>query len=196
MSFFAPISFESMKVGKIIKSSKMRFIWKFLLDNLDYTVTMFHSKISTKVKILVNGEIVLCTKATEQHIYKFNIRYRQLLVFKTGDIFDLKCENYAFANLLANPVHPRPTTIKRNSAPRVQLRRSLPCALPDEVPSICFRKKVKEVDLLGMASNNPFDMIEEEDDVRMCKTADAFSKNNNVPWPKESPIGYNVKRFN
>ena len=174
----------------------MRFIWKFFLDNLDYTVTMFHSKISTKVKILVNGEIVLCAKATEQHIYKFNIRYRQLIAFKIGDSFDLKCENYSFSNLLSNPVNPRPTTIKRNSAPRVQLRRSLPCALPDEVPTICFRRKVKEVDLLGMVPSNPFDMIEDEDEGRMCKTADAFTKTNTVPWPKEGPTGYSVKRFN
>jgi hypothetical protein len=197
MSTFQPLTFDSAKVGKIFKSSKIRSSWKFLLDGLDYTVVLFYSRISSKVKVLVNGEIALNTKAVESQYYRFNIRYRPMVIVKIGDGFDLRYGNVSSSAVLSG----RQSLGKRenlaeqqeNKTKSVQLRRSLPCAMPKDIPQVNFRKQVKDADLLGMGegSRNPFDMCEEEEFEIQArgKTENGFN-NNQVPWPRGSQFAF------
>lgn len=191
---FEPLSFEFHKVGKMIKSSKQRFTWKILLDNLDYTVDMFYSKYSTKVKILVNGELALSTKATEQQLYKFLIRYRSLSVVKVGDMFDLRCEKLSAEAILSGRQKIKSNKLQTKSVPKVQLRRSLPACLPSEVPTVNFKKTVKNVDLLEFESTNPFDIVEDNLPV-LNKATSMINSGSQVPWPTETFYSASRRRY-
>ena len=191
---FEPLSFEFHKVGKMIKSSKQRFTWKILLDNLDYTVDMFYSKYSTKVKILVNGELALSTKATEQQLYKFLIRYRSLSVVKVGDMFDLRCEKLSAEAILSGRQKIKSNKLQTKSVPKVQLRRSLPACLPSEVPTVNFKKTVKNVDLLEFESTNPFDIVEDNLPV-LNKGTSMINSGSQVPWPTETFYSASRRRY-
>jgi len=47
-----PLYSDNQEVGKHIKSSKRRFVWKFNIEDRDYTVELFNSLVSGKKKIL------------------------------------------------------------------------------------------------------------------------------------------------
>ena len=194
MSVFEPLSFEFHKVGKMIKSSKQRFTWKILLDSLDYTVDMFYSKYSTKVKILVNGELALSTKATEQQLYKFLIRYRPLSIVKVGDVFDLRYEKLSAEAILSGRQKIKSNKLKSSSVPKVQLRRSLPASLPSEIPTVNFKKTVKNVDLLEFESKNPFDLVDDTPPL-LNKATSMISSGSQVPWPMENFYSASRRRY-
>lgn len=194
MSVFEPLSFEFHKVGKLIKSSKMRFTWKILLDTLDYNVDLFYSKLSTKVKVLVNGELALSTKATEQQIYKFLIRYRTLNIVKVGDLFDLRCEKLSAQAILSGKQKINTNKpMKSSTMPKVQLRRSLPSSFPLEQQTVNFRKTVKNADLLDFGSSNPFDYVDDSPPV-LFKTSSMHTSESQVPWPTKDLFSANSRK--
>ena len=53
-----PQYFEIREVGKTIKSTKKQYVWRFRLDNKDYTIELFTSVLSGKKKILQNGQVI------------------------------------------------------------------------------------------------------------------------------------------
>ena len=53
-----PQYFEIREVGKTIKSTKKQYIWRFRLDQKDYTLELFTSVLSGKKKILQNGQVI------------------------------------------------------------------------------------------------------------------------------------------
>lgn len=190
MSVFQPISFQALKVGKVFKSSKKRFTWKILLDGLDYTVDMYYSKISTKIKIFVNNEMVLDTKAKESQYYKFKIRYRPLYVIKTGENFDLRYGTISSENVLKTRVlGGNVQQAKRSATPKVPLRRSLPCALPQNILRVSFTREVADFDLLGIGNEpkNPFDNIEDSEEKPHNLSTLGL---NTVPWPAYRTFPY------
>lgn len=197
MAVFKPISSQVFEVGKIIKSTKKRYSWKILLDELDYVVDFYYSKISSKIKILVNGELALDTKSTEHQQYKFNIRYRPLVIVRTGKDFDLRYGRISSEAVLSGKQEIEPerksrldATDKKIKTPKPPLRRSLPIALPKDIPSIQFRKNVQDIDLLDFKaeSRNPFEEYEEAEQRKMFKTAG--TKSSTVPWPSNNPFAF------
>ena len=54
---FKPIDYQVIKIGRLIKASKVRYTWDFELDKKRYTVHRFVSKVSRKEKIIVNGDM-------------------------------------------------------------------------------------------------------------------------------------------
>lgn len=161
----------------------MRFTWKILLDSLDYSVDLFYSKLSTKVKVLVNGELALSTKATEQQVYKFLIRYRTLAIVRVGDLFDLRWEKLSAQAILTGKQSIKPNRPSKSfTMPKVQLRRSLPTSYPSETQTVNFRKTAKNADLLDFGSSNPFDCIDDSPPV-LFKTSSMRAPENQVPWP-------------
>jgi hypothetical protein len=113
---------------------------------------------------------------------------------KSGDTFDLKFEGQSFYALLAAGVVQKKEPAPRNSIPRAQLRRSLPSSLPADIPTVNFKRKVTNTDLLGISSN-PFDCLEEVEQSRMSKTSNAFQDKNAVPWPNDKPISLSMKKL-
>ena len=154
---------------------------------------MYYSKISSRVRVFVNAELVLSTKATESQYYKFKIRYRPLYIIKIGEIFDLRYGSVSSQAVLNNKNlnGTANNQEKQEKIPekeqKTQLRRSLPTSLPSNIPKISFKREVKEVDLLDLnePSNNPFDFCEEEKPQHF-KTASLLTTNNSVPWPSSN----------
>lgn len=96
---FKPLAFDKCKVGKRIKSTKVKFLWKFELDNKEYEVTLFLSKLSGKRKILLNGDIHTTAKrsSTVFGSYPLRIGSHSLLIFEVDDNkFDLRINNMSF----------------------------------------------------------------------------------------------------
>ena len=159
---------------------------------------MYYSKISSKVKVFVNMELALSTKATEGQYYKFNIRYRPLIVIKIGEDFDLRYGSISALAVLQSKEslnnrikisEPRPNEPRPKSPPRALLRRSLPCSLPKDIPNVVFKKEVKNVDLLEIehSSSNPFENIEEIEE--KPNTDNLYKTSSEVPWPS-NPTAY------
>lgn len=57
MTEFTPISFNCYGVGKWSKSSKKKFVWKFLLNQKEQEIVLFFSYWTGRLRILVNGDI-------------------------------------------------------------------------------------------------------------------------------------------
>lgn len=96
---FKPLAFDKCNVGKRIKSTKKKFLWRFELDNKEYEVILFLSKLSGKRKILLNGDIHTTAKrsSTVFGSYPLRIGSHSLLVFEVDDNkFDLRINNMSF----------------------------------------------------------------------------------------------------
>jgi hypothetical protein len=95
---FKPISYEKLRVGKLIKSSKKRFCWVFELETYHYTIDLFSSRISGKRTILVNGNKVVSTKTSGLGTtYQVNIPKHKVLIYELGDTcFELRVDNVLF----------------------------------------------------------------------------------------------------
>ena len=59
---FKPQYYERREVGKTIKSTKLQYIWRLQLDDTDFTVELFTSKLTSKKKVVVNGKVILDDK--------------------------------------------------------------------------------------------------------------------------------------
>jgi hypothetical protein len=53
-----PIYQDVRDVGKNISSTKKLYIWKFTLEEREYTIELFNSVLSGKKKITQNGQII------------------------------------------------------------------------------------------------------------------------------------------
>jgi hypothetical protein len=80
---FHPLFHESLKVGRRIKSSKKKYTWRFQLDSQEFTIDLFVSKISSKRKILLNGDIKFSGKKANGILfsYAFKIGPTTVMVF-------------------------------------------------------------------------------------------------------------------
>lgn len=96
---FKPISFEKFRVGKLIKSSKKRFCWKFELDGTGYTLDLFSSRISGKRTIILDGNKVVSTKTSGMgSTYQVPIQKHKVIIYEIGDTqYDLRVDNMPFA---------------------------------------------------------------------------------------------------
>lgn len=92
---------EATDIGKHIKSTKQKLLWKLKLDDRLCCVELYLSKLSGKVKILVNGDIKLNTKRKSgcAFAYSLNIGKTVLMVLQRGDDYDLRIGNVAFRDL-------------------------------------------------------------------------------------------------
>lgn len=93
-------SFE--EVGKHLKSSKKRYIWKFLLSQATHNVVCDTSVVSNKVKIQLNGKVVKETDvwAGQGFQHKFSVDGHECIIIQEGDRFELRIDNKIFLHLL------------------------------------------------------------------------------------------------
>ena len=59
---FRPLYYEMREVGKTIKSTKLQYIWRLQLDNSEFAVELFTSKLTSKKKVVVNEKVLLDDK--------------------------------------------------------------------------------------------------------------------------------------
>ena len=96
---FKPLAYEVTNVGRHIKSTKKKYLWKLELDNKEYEITLYISKLSSKRKILLNGDIHSIEKrsSTTFGSYPLRVGSHNLLVFEVDDNkFDLRVDNLSF----------------------------------------------------------------------------------------------------
>ncbi|CAG9319904.1 unnamed protein product [Blepharisma stoltei] len=95
---FSPLVFDSINVGRHIKGSKKRYIWKFELDGKENIVDLYISKFTGKRKILINGDIKIdARKLGAYATYPLKIGKHSIIVYeKEANVYDLRCDNLSF----------------------------------------------------------------------------------------------------
>lgn len=95
--------FEERNVGKRLKFTKKRYTWKFEIDNCEFVIDLFVSRVSGKKKILVNGDIKVETSNPMPLGSCFPLRYgnHKIQVIATGEnSFDLRIDSQSFISML------------------------------------------------------------------------------------------------
>ena len=62
------------KVGKIVPSSKLKYTWAFDIDGDQYTVNLYHSKITHKFEVRINGKIYMVDRGKSAEDFKYTTR--------------------------------------------------------------------------------------------------------------------------
>lgn len=80
-------SFE--EVGKHVKSSKKRYIWRFCIREKTHTVVCDTSMVSNKIKLVIDGTPILETDiwAGQGFQHKFTIEGADCHLLQSGDRF-------------------------------------------------------------------------------------------------------------
>lgn len=93
-------------VGKMVKTSKARVIWKLAFENefIPHTVELAHSLVSGKIEISLDSVAVFQCKSfsgTFEHIAVLNTQLLRITVKDTFDgfIYDLACNNVHFPKM-------------------------------------------------------------------------------------------------
>lgn len=103
MSIFKAQNFEEHNIGKRIKSTKKRLTWRFELDKHNHQIDLYLSKLSGKIKIILDGDIKLNTRRYSEidGNYPLKIRTRTLYVYQIGENdYDIRVGKLCFYNLL------------------------------------------------------------------------------------------------
>lgn len=72
------------KVGKIVPSSKLKYTWVFSIEGDNYTVNLYHSKLTGKFEVRVNGKryMVERGKTAEQFKYIARLTNHEVKILK------------------------------------------------------------------------------------------------------------------
>ena len=103
---FVPISTNKMNVGKIIKSSKKKISWEFLLEQQKHCIDLFVSRMSGKRVVYLDGYIVSKNYRNSEYFgnYPVAIGKYTIVVFETdNNEFDLRLGELSFSYLLTEP---------------------------------------------------------------------------------------------
>ena len=102
MSEIKAINFTENKVGKRIKASKKKYSWRLLINNREYSLDLFVSKLSGKLKVVVNNDIVHTGKRTKSVAFQYSSDFsgHQIHLIQQGKQFDLRIDSVAFDYLL------------------------------------------------------------------------------------------------
>lgn len=110
---FAPISFNKMNVGKIIKSTKKKISWEFLLEQQKHHIDLFISRMSGKRVVYLDGYIVSKNYRNSEYYgnYPVKIGKYTIIVFETdNNEFDLRLGELSFSHLETSPKNPIKST--------------------------------------------------------------------------------------
>jgi hypothetical protein len=94
------VYFAVQDVGKHMKKSKKRFIWKFQIDGHEHVLEMFVSYMSGKKQIILDGRSVYeAQKMTSSFQFPFTVENASSMVVQHGDQFELRINNQVFSHL-------------------------------------------------------------------------------------------------
>lgn len=98
MTGFQALSYSEEKVGKHIKASKKKHSWHASIDGHELKVELYISKLSRKIKLFINKDLVYHGKLTKSNLLQFNQEYfgHQVHVLQQGKIFDLRVDSVSF----------------------------------------------------------------------------------------------------
>ena len=187
MCDFKALSHETFNVGKRVKSSKKKFIFKFELDKQDYTLEIYLSKLSGKIRIFLNGDMRVNSRQTGamNTRYPLKIRTRTLYVQHIGDnLFDLLVGRHSFHKSYEKSWNEpkfsdewsesKPEFEEPSSDEEPKRRGSMPAQDPEDEPKPKPRNSMAPV-----RSSNPFENISDHE--LENEPSDLF-----VPLPRKS----------
>jgi hypothetical protein len=101
--------FDKQSVGKRIKSSKKRFLWRFEIDGNQHQVDLYCSRLSGRRKLFFDGDLKHDTYTTGGMGTSYPIRYGRhvFLIVQVGDCdYDLRIDNLSFKEMLSKQKEP------------------------------------------------------------------------------------------
>ena len=101
--------FDKQSVGKRIKSSKKRFLWRFEIDGNQHQVDLYCSRLSGRRKLFFDGDLKHDTYTTGGIGASYPIRYGRhvFLIVQVGDCdYDLRIDNISFKEMLSKQKGP------------------------------------------------------------------------------------------
>ena len=92
------ISFTESKVGKRIKGSKKLYSWKLKIEKKELNIDLFVSKISHKIKLLVNNEIQFAGKHVKGTNFQsaFEFEDHKVNISQQDKKFELRVDSVLF----------------------------------------------------------------------------------------------------
>ena len=105
--------FTTKDVGKVIKGSKRVFVWEFSINDLLYRIEYFHSKVSNKRRINLNGNKILDTKEANKNFkFTFSNKENSFTIIQLNPTnFELLIDDFEFSRLSA--AVPGPASVKQ-----------------------------------------------------------------------------------
>ena len=91
------ISHSTEYIGLIIKSTKISYTWKLILDSSEVTIVALVSKLTSKVIILANGVVVFQGKKPGKYFsHEFCLHNYSLSITQTEAFYDLFIDGLSF----------------------------------------------------------------------------------------------------
>ena len=100
---FKALDFSTQNVGKRIKKTKKKLSWTFELEGKAHLLEMYISKLSSKIKIILDGDIKVDTKRNPDVIgnYSIHVRTRTVHVYQTEEHeYDISVGKISFYKLM------------------------------------------------------------------------------------------------
>ena len=100
---FTALSYDTIKVGRHIKASKIRHSWRFEIASQEHTVDFYVSRLSRKKKLIVDGLIQLETKGSGSGVQiPVKIGSHMLSINEVGKgTYDIRFNNRSFQSYMA-----------------------------------------------------------------------------------------------
>ena len=144
MAGFVPLSSQRENVGGIIKSSKRKHTWTFILSGKTHEVVLFESRVNGQVTVILDGVIKVRTEARRYEEYPLNIGGRVVYVYKNiVGSYDVRVGRFAFSKIVSERVrlHRVPGALfeASNNDTIVDTLPLLPASKPTHRRSFTFR---------------------------------------------------------
>ena len=100
MTSLKVVAYSEQNAGKTLKFTKKLYTWEMLLDETPVNVQFLRSKVSSKKKVMVNGEIRFkgnYSGSTFQCL--FHVGEHTLVVIQQGKLYDLRVDSLSFSHL-------------------------------------------------------------------------------------------------
>jgi len=104
LSEIEALGFEVTNVGKRIKSSKQRYSWRLNINESQTTVDLFNSKLSKRLKLFVDSQLMFQEKKKKSEQTKFYFKWKghNFILLQQGKTFELRVDNVTFSHLQLN----------------------------------------------------------------------------------------------
>lgn len=94
--------FDRREVGRTVKSSKIYYVWEFVTNKRVCKVELFHSKVSGKKKLVLDGKVIMEDESfSADFSYSFKVeKLRCKLVQHSSKKFELTINSKLYNSLM------------------------------------------------------------------------------------------------
>ena len=106
------------RIGRIVASSKLKYTWTFVINDNNFTLHLYHSKLSGKYEVRINGKQYLTDKGKSMEDFKYIARLEgvevKLIKPNYADTFHLFIDHRDFNDMTSNEQH---GSLRANESP-------------------------------------------------------------------------------